>query len=179
MKQVFLAQCILAQCILALVFAGTSFSESEGVIIRVRALRALTRNSLDTNIATKSLVASTSQKTYPKHGVFIDKGLTDLAPQLNSLPFNHFSLMESETETIALKSKSLIHLMSGDTLAVRPLGFDNGKYCVWFKWLDNTGARIIDTRLHLEPGRSMLTGTDGSNDTGTILAIDVMPAEER
>jgi len=170
-------QILFVQCIFALVFAGAAFSESDGVIVRVRSLRALTRNAVDTGLATKSLVASTSQKQRSNGGVYIDKNLSDLAPQLSRLPFNHFSLMEAETETIPIKSKSSIHLMSGDTLTVRPLGFDNGKYCLWFKWMDNAGVRIIDTRLHLEPGRSMLTGTDGSNDTGTILAIDVMPAE--
>lgn len=156
--------------------ASAAAADDDGVMVRVRALRAVLQDSVvKGGVAAKSLVSSTSSGK--RLGIVVDKEISDLTPQLSKLPFTHFSLLESETERIPLKSKSLLRLMSGDTLAVRPLGFENGKYCVWFKWMDKAGVRIIDTRLHLEPGRSMLTGTDGSNDTGTIIAIDVMPVE--
>ena len=73
--------------------------------------------------------------------------------------------------------KEVLPLVNGHTLAVRPLYVSPNRIGLWLKWLDKGGVEILDTRLHFDPGESMLTGTDGNRgDKGVVLAIDVKPA---
>ena len=104
-----------------------------------------------------------------------DAGVKDVAAQLRRLPFSEFRLMSETHQDVALKQKQIIPLSRGQMLAVRPLQYENERVTIWLKWCDNDGSEILDTKMRLEPGRSMLAGTESSDDgsSGMILVIDV------
>ena len=104
-----------------------------------------------------------------------DAGIKDVAAQLRRLPFNQFRLMSENHQEIALKQKQVIALNRGQMLSVRPLQYDNDRITIWLKWSDADGSQILDTKMRLESGRSMLAGTESSDDgsSGMILVIDV------
>ena len=105
-----------------------------------------------------------------------DAGIKDVAAQLRRLPFNQFRLMSESHQEIALKQKQVIPLNRGQMLSVRPLQYENERITLWLKWCDNDGSQILDTKMRLESGRSMLAGTESSDDgsTGMILVLDVL-----
>lgn len=106
-----------------------------------------------------------------------DAGIKDVAAQLKRLPFSEFRLTSENHQEIALRQKLFIPLNRGQVLAVRPLQYENERITIWLKWCDNDGSEILDTKMRLEPGRSMLAGTESSENgsSGMILVIDVAP----
>ena len=105
----------------------------------------------------------------------IDPSIKDLEIQLQRLPFTKFQLAEDRRELLSMKSKELIRLSTGDKLSVRPLYMQEGKLCIWLRWVGADGMQVLDTRLHIEPGSSILAGTESSEKRATVLAIGVLP----
>ncbi|MCB0309941.1 MAG: hypothetical protein KDD42_01820 [Bdellovibrionales bacterium] len=126
--------------------------EKEDVVVRVRALRGTHEG---------------------RHGLVVDERARDLEQQLNQLQFNKFKLVAAQRKVISLKGKETIPLTDGQSLTVRPMYLEPHKVGLRLKWVDRAGACILDTRMHLTPGESMLTGTDHTADSAMILAIDV------
>lgn len=104
-----------------------------------------------------------------------DPSIRDLELQLKHLPFSKFQLVEDQQEQLLMKSKEYIKLSNGDKLSVRPLYMEEGKLCLWLRWVDSDGMQVLDTRLHIEPGKSILAGTESSEKRATVLAIGVVP----
>ena len=105
----------------------------------------------------------------------LDVRLDDIRAKLEQLPFRHFSYLSSERVIIPIKRKQIVTFASGQTLALRPVYCEQEKIGLWLRWSEKNGDEILDTRLHVNPGESMLAGTDSSPTTGLILAIDVEP----
>jgi hypothetical protein len=105
----------------------------------------------------------------------IDPGLKDLQSRLIPLPFSSFRLLSSVTEEINLRKKALVHLPLGQTLAFRPMSSDSNKVSLWLSWKDMKGGEILGTKIQISPKETILTGTDGNEDEGYILAIRAEP----
>ncbi len=103
----------------------------------------------------------------------IDQSIQDLSGQLKQLPFKTFRLAEERTGRFTMKSKGTLKFASGDKIQLRPLYKDDGRVCLWFRWTDGSGMQVLDTRLHLEPGTSILAGTESSDDKALVLAVGV------
>lgn len=104
-----------------------------------------------------------------------DPSIKDLELQLKHLPFTKFQLVGDQQEELSMKSKEYIKLANGDKLSVRPLYMNEGKLCIWLRWVDSDGMQVLDTRLHIEPGKSILAGTESSEKRATVLAVGVVP----
>ncbi len=107
----------------------------------------------------------------------IDSRLSDLADKLRRLPFRGFVYMSGDERTVPVRRKSVVALVNGQSLALRPLYIDKEKVGLWVRWTDKSGAEILDTRMHLDIGQSMIAGTDLLNDPsgGLVLAVEVTP----
>lgn len=104
-----------------------------------------------------------------------DPGLKDLHPRLSSLPFSSFRLLASLTEDINVRKKALVHLPRGQTLAFRPMSSEPDRVSLWLSWKDGQGSEILGTKIQVNPRETILTGTDGNEDEGYILAIRAEP----
>jgi len=169
---------------LASIAAGNTAVLAEAVTIRVRAIRA---SGIDPSTAT-----SFGDPTRTRE-INCPRTLGDINGKLSKLPYNSFSLVSSQTETIDLMKKETLYLTGGNELTIRPLYSENGKVGLWLRWIDSDGAKVLDTRMHLATGESMVAGAEvtdagnagddnrGPENTGTehraamVLAIDVSP----
>ncbi len=106
----------------------------------------------------------------------IDPRLSDIGEKLRKLHFKSFRLLSSQTQVVPLMKKGKLALINGDNLILRPLLVSPDRISMWLKWKDANGMEVLDTRMHFDPGESMLTGTDHSDESGVILAIEVKPA---
>ena len=131
--------------------------------------------------------------------VSLGEGLEDIRSKLQKLNFKSFKLIDKGSLVVPLLQKARIALIKGQSLTVRPLYAEPGRIGMWLKWIDSEGMEVLDTRMHFDPGESMITGTDseGSGDVselseghqkdelnppglkhgkGLVLAIDVKPS---
>lgn len=136
---------------------------ADAVNIRIRAIRAET--------------AAPSGERNRDKVINCEKTLHDIDGKLRKLPFHTFSLVSSQSERIDLMKKETLYLSGGNELTVRPLYSEHGKVGLWLRWIDSAGAKVLDTRMHLATGESMVAGADAGQDTATVLAIDVNPAQ--
>lgn len=105
--------------------------------------------------------------------VLIDSSIQDLAVQLRQLPFKRFKLAEERSGRLSMKSKGTMKFSSGDKVQVRPLYEEDGRVCLWFRWTDGSGMQVLDTRLYVEPGTSILAGTESSDEKALVFAVGV------
>lgn len=104
----------------------------------------------------------------------VQKVIEDLRGKLSTLPYHNYRLLNTYERNIELHSKSELDLGGGQKLYLKPLSKKGEKVCLWLSWKDEQGAEIIDTRMHLSAGQSMITGTEKLPDSGVILALDVV-----
>jgi hypothetical protein len=116
----------------------------------------------------------TSDKPIP---IRIDSRLSDLADKLRKLPFRGFVFVVGEQRRVPVRRKTTLPLTNGQSLSLRPLYIDSEKVGLWVQWKDRVGTDILDTRMHLDLGQSMIAGTDLLNDpsSGLVLAVQVSP----
>ena len=107
----------------------------------------------------------------------IDERLSDIREKLIKLQFKNFRLVSSQTVIVPLMKKGKLALVNGFNLAVRPLYVSADRISMWLSWRDPRGMEIIDTRMHFDPGESMLTGSEQGEHEGVILAIEVKPVQ--
>jgi hypothetical protein len=141
-----------------------SGSPSQNLLITVRTIQAQGR--IDEN--------EMSGNPIP---IRIDGRLKDLADKLRKLPFRGFVFMSGDERTVPVRRKEVLALVNGQTLSMRPLYLEDNKVGLWVRWQDRSGAEILDTRMHLDIGQSMIAGTDLLNDpsSGLVLAVEVAP----
>lgn len=101
--------------------------------------------------------------------------LNDIDVKLKKLPFKSFSLLSSQSQRIELMKRGTIFLSGGNELTIRPLYAEAGKVGLWLRWIDGAGTTVLDTRLHMAMGESMVAGADAGQDSATVLAIEVEP----
>jgi len=160
---------IKAVGIMALVCLWVPCAEAQNLLavgsvkVRVRALEA-------SNLAGPGEVQMSRVATQP---VRLDPNIADLRSKLSRLNFRSYKLISVNDKVIPLTKRGTITFNGGDTLNFRPLYMENDKVGMWLRWEDKQGISLLDTRVHFAPGESFVTGTDSSNYTGLILAIDV------
>ena len=142
-------------------FLERSALSQESVMVRVRIVRA----------DDKSLIGFKSFVKSPQ----LDPAISDLKDKLDTLPFEHFVLISSEERLLPLKKKETIQFAGGQLLHLRPILIEGDKVSLWLNWKDAKGQNILDTRMHFDSSQSMLAGTDSTDDTGLLLAINVKP----
>lgn len=136
----------------------------ESVTVRVRSVRA-------TGVLN-------SQDNSP---IEVESDLEDLSPKLKKLHYRKFTLLDTQQRKVTLMQRETMLLIDGNKLTVKPLYVqaqehtDRKRVGMWISWLDKTGEEILDTRMHFTCGENMVTGTDGTEDSGLILAISVSP----
>lgn len=101
----------------------------------------------------------------------IDARIEDLRSQLERLHYRNFRLMAAQRERVLPRRKTIFPLAHGHQLAVKPLYIDGNRVGVWMRWVDGSGAEVLDTRMHLTCGESLITGTDRDADQGVVVAI--------
>lgn len=134
---------------------------ADSIRVRVRTIRAT--GNLD----------EVSEAAFGDTRPSVDDSLRDIQQQFQKLHFKKFRLVSSQQEVVPLMKKQMIYLVEGNTLAVRPFYLDGRKIGLWLRWIDGSGMKVLDTRIHFNCGESFITGTDGDANTGTVLAIDV------
>ena len=142
---------------------GASISQdalAEAVTIRVRAIKAET---------------SAPGEEETNKVINCEHSLHDIDRKLRKLPYRTFSLVSSQSEKIEMMKKETLYLTDGNELTIRPIYADGGKVGLWLRWIDGSGAKVLDTRMHLATGESMVAGADAGQDGATVLAIDINP----
>lgn len=137
--------------------ASEAQAESDSaVVVKVRAIRAAHPKSADKEL----------------RELKIDPRLDDVSDKLHNFDFRSFRMISDEVLTIPIKKKESINLTEKTVLNVRPLYRDAERIGMWLKWTDLSGEQVLlDTRMHLSPNESMLTGTNCKNNKALILAI--------
>ena len=138
---------------------------------------------LNTRLVQVHVRAVRGQNDPNGHG-YCDDRLSDIKDKLKRLHYQNFRLVADEDRSIALNRRTTINITPQSTLTLRPLYMEDGKIGMWIKWRDSEESSLLDTRVHLVPGQSMLIGAedeanlkDASAATGgIILAIEVKPS---
>jgi hypothetical protein len=136
-------------------------SEVQAVNVRVRAIHAESSAPIGEQSSAKRITRCSQ--------------LNDIDAKLKKLPFKSFSLLSSQSQRIELMKRGTIFLAGGNELTIRPLYAESGKVGLWMRWTDGAGAKVLDTRLHMAMGESMVAGADAGQDSATVLAIEVDP----
>lgn len=102
-----------------------------------------------------------------------DKDLEDLRGQLSNLKYKRYKLISKQNQKIELDQVGSMDLVSGQKLRFKPTASDSKKTCLWLQWKDANDNEVLDTKIHVPNGHSMLAGTDmdENSDDGLILAI--------
>jgi hypothetical protein len=146
---------------LVIITPSAAFPEKGGVALVVRTVHA------------SGHAADTEKSISPQ----VDSRIEDLRPKLSKLRYRSFKMQAEDRDVIPLRKRRTFHLSCGHTLTVRPLYMEKERIGLWMQWLDKAGMKMLDTRMHMNTGETMVTGTEAEGDCGTILAIDVKPAE--
>jgi hypothetical protein len=104
----------------------------------------------------------------------VTSDLSDLSEKLAKLPYKRFVLMGRDKFVVPIRKRHSVSI-AGQELVLRPMVLDSKRVALWINWKDEAGSKVLDSRLYLTPGESMLAGTDHSAETGLIMAIDVHP----
>jgi hypothetical protein len=128
-------------------------------VVQVRTLQA--RDPLPEGIRTNAASLS------------LDADIEDLRGKLRKLHFRTFKLLDKQMQEVPLLQKGTLALSTGHTLMIRPLYISPSRIGLWLKWQDSSGMELLDTRMHFDPGESMVTGTEIEDGKGIVLAIDV------
>ncbi len=105
----------------------------------------------------------------------IDPQLIDLKEQLNVLPFESFTVLNTQKISLPIKKKDSLELANGHNLILKALSIDGNQVSLWLKWKDESGQCLLDTRMHFNSSEAMLAGTDHNIDSGLLLAVNVKP----
>ena len=172
--------------LLTLLCSGSRFAFAEddrGVLVQVRVIKG------------SQPIESGSLRKFE-----YDKRLEDLRPELTRLHYGSFSLLAAQKKVVRLAHRETIPLTDGETLTVRPHYMDAAKIGMWLRWVEKSGAPVLDTRLHLDSGKNILleesreysamhpasrqeeralmgASVAPPSGTGMILAISVGPPE--
>lgn len=111
-----------------------------------------------------------------RSSVSVDDRINDISSQLKKLQYQRYSLISAREGFVEVAHKKVFGLSNGHTLSLRPLYIEGSRVGMWLKWQDDQGMDLLDTRMHFTCGEAFLTGTEKSDDSGVILAIDVQPA---
>lgn len=145
----------LMECfIFGLLLSSMCYAETHQTLLRVRIIHASTP-SVDVSSGVAQVSAS----------------LKDISSELTSLPFKKFTLLESIDRTVSMKEKETIKLSTGDKVSIRPHYVESGKLCFWFKWVDKNGSQILDSKLHVEKGKGVISGADSSEKEARLIAL--------
>lgn len=129
------------------------------------------------SVSVRFLRATTARPdTLDQIPLALGPGLQDIAQKLGQLPFRNFQVIDTKQKVIEVSHRDKISLHGGYELSVRPLYIDNEKIGLWLRWTDGRGMRLVDTRMHITPNDTVITGADGGGDSGDVLAIKVSPA---
>ena len=143
-------------------------TDASGIVVRIRAIRASDKAAGEDGV----------ERAVPEGALQIDSRISDISTKLKKLHFRSFKLVSSQREVVPLGKRETITLIDGNHLTIRPLTVENRRVALWINWQDASGMQVLDTRMHFDCGQSMLTGVDGAQDNGLILAIDVSPGED-
>jgi hypothetical protein len=140
----------------------TSEGKTSSVSLHVRALRASDPKGNANNSDEKD------------NQIKLSSTLIPFQRKLATLPFRSFELMSEEEAVVSLKKKHHIQLINGHHLVVRPLFLrEDGNICLWLRWQDKEGMKLLDSRIHVPLGETVLAGVEQSPTSGMVLTIDV------
>lgn len=107
----------------------------------------------------------------------VDARIRDLTSKLEPLHYRTFRLQYEERIVLSLLKREKVSLKDGHELILRPVYLDGDRVGLWFRWTDRQGNKILDTRVHLTCGESIVAGTDAeSGKRGIILALSAHPS---
>lgn len=129
-------------------------------------------------VAVRFLRASKACQTSPRlTPLVVEASLKDIAEKLEHLPFKNFQVLDAQNKIISVARRENIPLYGGYALDLRPLYVDQDRIGLWLRWTDSRGLRLVDTRMHITPDDTVVTGADGNGEEmGDVLAIKVSPA---
>lgn len=108
----------------------------------------------------------------------VDSRIKDLTAQLEPLHYRTFKLQYEERVILSLLRREKVLLKDGHELTLRPIYLDKGRVGIWFRWNDHQGNKVLDSRVHLTCGESIVAGTEAeSGDQGMIIALTAHPSK--
>ncbi len=104
--------------------------------------------------------------------------LSSIRGLLTAVPYRSFQMIENRALQISLKQKKRLAIGDSQLLLIRPLYIRDDRLCLWLKWKDQRGMSVLDSRMHIELGQSMVAGVEGEGNNALILAIRVVGQSE-
>lgn len=138
-----------------------SVNDSQNVLIRLMVIEGRDKDSADQH-----------------NSIQFDSNLKSVSSKLLSLPFRSYSLLKKQDVDLPINEKQELYIHD-NKIQMRQLGAEKNKFCIWLRWDDESGMNLIDTRLHLRPGETMILGSDATSDSGVILALTATGAPAR
>lgn len=109
----------------------------------------------------------------PPPAISIDPRLEDVRTKLEQLHYAQYSLLATGSRDVSMLKKETVTFHNGHTLTVRPLYIQDRRVGLWMKWNDGSGMNLLDTRMHLDCGEHLVTGTESDPQRGIILVVKV------
>ena len=177
---------------IALSVANVAFAQQKSqankfsnVTLHVRTVRAThtaelqqARAAVNELPGVKSFAGSGSRKG-KKSGVHIDEKLRDLGRKLRQLPYKSYHMLSSQHVPVPVDQRQELSLSGGQVLKYRLIYVNKKKVGMWLRWEDRFGQELLDTRMHFSCSESMVTGTENSDNSGSILAVRVLTPDAK
>jgi hypothetical protein len=107
----------------------------------------------------------------------IDSRIRQLTSKLQQLHYRTFRLQYEERVILSLLKREKVVLRDGHELTLRPTYLEGNRVGLWFRWTDGTGSDLLNTRVHLSCGESIVAGTDDEESgKGVLIALTAHPA---
>ena len=97
--------------------------------------------------------------------------LKSIRLSLTQAPFSLFEMIDHQTVVVPLRQKSRLRMAKDHVVVIRPLFIDDGRLCLWVKWRDKDGMEVLDSRLYLVLGESVIAGVEEADNAGLLLAM--------
>lgn len=110
-------------------------------------------------------------KKFWSEPIAVDKRLGDISEKLGQLQYQEFHLIAERALTIPVLKRAPVDLVDGHSLVLRPLYVQGRRAGFWLKWQDGNGATVLETRMHVDCGETVVTGTEASDERGLVIAV--------
>ena len=101
--------------------------------------------------------------------------LASLSRRLKKLPYRQFHLLSKNEFVVPVNRRFQLRIGPGHRLTMNPISVTPEGIAIWLRWKDDAGEKVLDSRLRVQPGETILTGTDHTKESGLILAIRILP----
>ncbi len=131
----------------------------------------------DCLVGVRVIRGSEKDEELGKRKLTTGKFLLDVKNQLQPLPFQRYQVLQAHEQRVSLMKEAGFELVGAEgeksSIRVTPQTIVHKRVRVFVDWKDESGEEILSTTLRMVNGRSMVLGTDSSQNRSTIICVKV------